>query len=64
MSTRVRDRIVGDPHMNNDVVVYGGEYKGCRGVYKDGNEAMVRVQLEAKLIAGEVWIPREYVWDK
>ena len=50
--------------MNNDVVVYGGEYKGCRGVYKDGNEAMVRVQLEAKLIAGEVWIPREYVWDK
>ena len=50
--------------MNNDIVVYGGEYKGYQGVYKGGNEAMVRVQLEAKLIAGEVWIPRKYVWDK
>ena len=50
--------------MNNDIVVYGGEYKGCQGVYKGGNEAMVRVQLEVKLIAGEVWIPHKYVWDK
>ena len=64
MPTRVRDRIVGDPHMNNDVVVYGGEYKGCQGVYKGRNGAMVRVQLEAKLIAGEVWIAHEHIWDK
>ena len=50
--------------MNNDIVVYGGEYKGCHGVYKDGNEAKVKVQLEAKIEASEVWIAREYVWDK
>ena len=50
--------------MNNDVIIYGREYKGCLGVYKAGNETMVRVQLDAKLIIGEVWISREYVWDK
>ena len=64
MLSQAKQRYIQDPHLHNEVVVYGGEYKGCHGVYKDGNEAKVKVQLEAKITASEVWIAHEYVWDK
>ena len=53
-----------DLHLNNNITVYGGEYKGCHGVYKGGDKTMAKIQLEAKLMTSEVWVAREHVWDK